>query len=145
PKLAAVDHENKPVSLKEHVGQNVILVFYLRKECLHCMNQLREISKKKEDWERLDTVVLAVSPNKAEDNASALKTLNLPAVRILSDQAHLNARAFKSYDDFEEMELHSTILIDKKGRIHWSRNGGEPFSDTPFLIKQLERMNATAR
>ena len=31
--------------------------------------------------------------------------------------------------------------IDKKGRVHWARNGGEPFSDMAFLVKQLERMN----
>ena len=46
-----------------------------------------------------------------------------------------------TYDDFEEMELHSTILIDKQGRVHWARTGGDPFSDVAFLTKQLERMN----
>jgi hypothetical protein len=39
------------------------------------------------------------------------------------------------------MELHSTILIDKLGRVHWARNGGEPFGDMAFLASQLERMN----
>ena len=39
------------------------------------------------------------------------------------------------------MEIHSTILIDKKGRVHWARSGGEPFGDMEFLVKQLERMN----
>ena len=34
-----------------------------------------------------------------------------------------------SYDDFEELELHSTILIDTAGKKRWSRNGGAPFSD----------------
>jgi hypothetical protein len=43
------------------------------------------------------------------------------------------------------MELHSTILIDKQGRVHWARTGGEPFSDIAFLVKQLERMNLGAR
>ena len=144
PKLAAVDHAGKPVDLGEFKGKNVILVFYLGKECLHCMNQLRDIDKKRDDWKRLDTVVLAVSPNKPEENAAALKNLNLPGVRILSDREYQNARTFKSYDDFEEMELHSTILIDKKGRVHWSHNGGDPFTDMAFLTKQIERMNAAA-
>ena len=53
----------------------------------------------------------------------------------------MNARRFHSYDDFEEIELHSTILIDRKGRVHWARVGSDPFSDTAFLTKQLERMN----
>jgi hypothetical protein len=54
-------------------------------------------------------------------------------------------RTFHSYDDFEEIELHSTILIDKKGRVYWARHGGEPFSDMAFLTKQLERMNEEVR
>jgi len=45
------------------------------------------------------------------------------------------------HDDFEEMELHSTILIDAKGRVHWKRTGGDPFSDTNFLLQSLKRMN----
>ena len=52
-----------------------------------------------------------------------------------------NARRFRSYDDFEEIELHSTTLIDKEGRVYWARFGGDPFTDLTFLEKQLKRMN----
>jgi peroxiredoxin len=62
-------------------------------------------------------------------------------IRLLSDDHFANAHRFHSNDDFEEMELHSTILIDKQGRVHWARTGGDPFSDVAFLTKQLERMN----
>jgi peroxiredoxin len=141
PTLDAVDSEGKNVTLSQHRGKNVILVFYLGRECLHCMKQLKDIQGKKDEWERLDAVVLAVSGNKPEDNAKNLKSLNLPAVRVLSDSGFANARRYRSYDDFEEMELHSTILIDKKGRVHWARTGGEPFGKMDFLVKQLERMN----
>jgi len=141
PGLDVVDHEGKRVSLGDYKDKNVILVFYLGKECLHCLNQLRSIDKKKDDWQRLDTVVLAVSSNKPEDNAGALKTINTSFARILSDTGFENARRFASYDDFEEMEIHSTILIDKKGRVHWGHSGGAPFEDMAFLVKQVERMN----
>ncbi|MBK5291172.1 MAG: redoxin domain-containing protein [Acidobacteriia bacterium] len=116
-------------------------MFYLGKECLHCLTHLRDINKKQEDWERLDTVVLAVSSNQPEANAASLQTIAAPVARILSDRNFENARHFQSYDDFEEMEIHSTILIDKNGRVHWARSGGEPFSDMSFLVKQIERMN----
>jgi peroxiredoxin len=141
PKLDVRDHEGKPVSLGDYKQKNIILVFYLGRECLHCMKQLQDINAKKADWDRLETAILAVSSNKPEDNARYVKDMAVPAVRILSDRNFENARRFKSYDDFEEMELHSTILIDKKGRVHWARNGGSPFGDIPFLIKQVERMN----
>jgi hypothetical protein len=87
--------------------------------------------------------MLAISPNKPEDNAEYLKTLSLPGVRVLSDQDYVNAHRFRSYDDFEEMEIHSTILIDRQGRVHWASIGGEPFADMGFLLKQVERMNAS--
>ena len=138
PTLDVRDHEDKPVKLDDYKGKNVILVFYLGRECLHCMKQLQDINAKRSDWDRLETVVLAVSANKPEDNARYAK--EIPA-RILSDRNFENARRFKSYDDFEEIELHSTILIDKRGRVQWARNGGAPFGDMPFLIKQIERMN----
>ena len=41
----------------------------------------------------------------------------------------------KSYDDFEEIGIHSTILIDKDGRVHWAQHGGAPFSDFTFLSR----------
>ena len=65
-----------------------------------------------------------------------------PVLHFLSDDNHANAHRFHSYDDFEEMELHSTILIDKLGRVYWGRNGGEPCGDMAFLAKQVETMNA---
>ena len=52
---------------------------------------------------------------------------------------------YRSNDDFEDMELHSTILIDTKGRVYWARFGGDPFSGTAFLTKQFERMNELVR
>jgi peroxiredoxin len=144
PKLSVLDAGGKPVTLEEYRGKNVILVFYLGKECLHCLKQLRDINGKKDEWDRLDTVVLAVSGNKPEDNAKALETIKAPVARILSDTDFENSRRFRSYDDFEDMEIHSTILIDKKGRVHWARSGGQPFGDMGFLVKQLERMNKLA-
>jgi len=33
------------------------------------------------------------------------------------------------------------VLIDRQGRIHWARQGGEPFTDVKFLQAQLRRMN----
>jgi peroxiredoxin/tetratricopeptide (TPR) repeat protein len=144
PALDVKDSSGTRVTLEEYRGKNVLLVFYLGQECAHCIRQLHDIVAKKSEWERLNTVVLAVSSAPPEKNASVLKSLGDLPVRLLSDSRQENARRFHSYDDFEEMELHSTILIDRNGRVHWARNGGDPFSDMAFLVKQLERMNAAS-
>jgi len=137
PSLDVRDADGKSVSLAEYRGKNVLLVFYLGPECPHCLRQLHDIATKKDDWDRLNTVVLAVSSAPPEKNG------DLP-IRLLSDPDRSNARRFHSYDDFEDIELHSTILIDKKGRVYWARFGGDPFGDMAFLVKQVERMNELA-
>jgi peroxiredoxin len=141
PLLDVKDADGKRVTLDDYKGRNVILVFYLGQECPHCMRQLHDIGGKKADWERLNAVVLAVSSALSDQNAKGLKAFGDLPVRLLSDDHYTNARRFHSYDDFEEAELHSTILIDGNGRVHWARNGGDPFGDMAFLVKQVDRMN----
>lgn len=139
PQLDCIDSEGVAVNLKDLRGKNVLLVFYLGKECVHCMEQLQAIDAKKSEWEKLNTVVLAVSSASPEKNKSATELGGLCA-RLLSDKDHENARRFTSYDDFEGLELHSTILIDSKGRVHWKRTGGDPFMDIDFLLAELKRV-----
>jgi peroxiredoxin len=138
PQLQARDHTGAAVTLDQFRGRNVVLVFYLGVGCAHCVQQLKDLNERKERWKALDTDVLAVSADTPESNAKSQDSL---AVRLLSDGQFENARRFKSYDDFEEMPIHSTILIDKDGNVHWARHGEGPFTDDEFLIKQLQRMN----
>ena len=140
PQLDCTDTDGKPVRLEDFRGKNVLLVFYLGDECPHCVEQLIAINARATDWEGENAVVLAVSSTTAEKNKESEK-LKALSIRLLSDREHANARRFTSYDDFEEMELHSTILIDTKGRVHWKRTGGDPFTDMDFLLQSLKKMN----
>ena len=106
------------------------------------MGQLKSINDRISDFEAQDTVVLAVcssTPAKLKEST----TLGKVNVTLLSDKAHENARRFSSYDDFEEIELHSTILIDKKGSVRWKRTGGDPFTNIDFLVGELKRINGS--
>jgi peroxiredoxin len=140
PDLKAADQTGKMVTLTEQRGKNVLLVFYLGSTCSHCLAQLKEIAKRQKELADLDTTVIAVSENTVAENAVTVKThaLSFP---LLSDEKLENARRFKSYDDFEEMGLHTTMLIDKRGRVHWARTGGSPFNEFDFLLKEIKRLN----
>ena len=140
PKMDCVDPDGKAVHLEDFRGKNVILVFYLGDECPHCVAQLVSINSHAADWQTENAVVLAVSSTAPESNKASEKLSKL-SICLLSDKDHNNARRFTSYDDFEDMELHSTILIDTKGRVHWKRTGGDPFTDIDFLLQSLKRMN----
>jgi peroxiredoxin len=143
PPLDAVDSAGKKVTLDEYKGKNVLLIFYLGDECPHCLNQLVEIGKRKADFERADTAVLAINRATPEAN-KASKQLGEVPFRLLSDTKLENAKRFKSFDDFENIEIHSTILIDKEGRVDWARNGGDPFTDLEFLLREIKRLNSAA-
>jgi peroxiredoxin/tetratricopeptide (TPR) repeat protein len=140
PTLDALDASGKRVTLPEYRGKNLLLIFYLGDECPHCLDQLKGVSKRKADFSRLNTEVLAISSDAPEENAGSGEVKDL-GFRLLSDKDFANARRFQSYDDFENLELHSTILIDAQGRVHWARNGGDPFTDFDFLIKEITRLN----
>jgi peroxiredoxin/tetratricopeptide (TPR) repeat protein len=139
PRFDAVDSKEEKVTLEQYRGRNVLMIFYLGEECVHCMEQLTEVVKREKDLSQLDVDVLAVSSAPPEKNAHSERLGKLP-FRLVSDANFENARRFRSYDDFEEIELHSTILIDRQGRVYWARNGGDAFMDFDFLLQEIRRM-----
>jgi hypothetical protein len=78
---------------------------------------------------------------RSQEECRGAKGVRQPADPSAFGRSLHQRAALHSYDDFEEVELHSTILIDRLGRVHWARNGGDPFGDLAFLEKQLGRMN----
>jgi peroxiredoxin len=140
PTLDVTDATGKRITADQFRGKNVILTFYLGAGCAHCVKQVKDLSERADEWARLDAVVITVSQDTPEANAKS-QELSPLKVTLGSDRNWENARRFKSYDDFEEMGIHSTILIDKSGRVHWAQHGGAPFDDFTFLSSQLQRMN----
>lgn len=141
PSLKVRDINGKSVQLTDYRGKNVLLVFFLGDACVHCVGQLKSINDRMADFEAQNTTILAVcsaTPESLKDSA----TLATVKMNFLSDTKHENARRFSSYDDFEEIELHSTIIIDKHGDIRWKRTGGDPFMNMNFLLAELKRVNA---
>jgi peroxiredoxin len=121
-------------------GKNLVLVFYLGEECVHCVEQLIAIKDRINDFLLNRTEVVAISSASPERIASSEKMAALP-LRLLSDTDHANAKRFHSYDEFEDMELHATILIDGCGKVRWARTGGDPFMELDFLVSEIKRVN----
>lgn len=143
PVLRATDSKGRQRTLQDYAGRNVILIFYLGGECLHCMEQMQEANRRAAAFGLLDTDIVAISKDKPATIADYEKSGF--RVTLLSDPDFVNAKRFRSFDDFEEIELHSTLLIDKQGRIHWSRHGGPPFMDFGFLENEVKRLNRIVR
>ncbi|MDH3628201.1 MAG: redoxin domain-containing protein [Acidobacteriota bacterium] len=140
PSLQGFDPDGDEVTLEEFRGRPVLLIFYLGEQCPHCVEQLVAVQKRFPDFEFSDVAVLAVSSDSPDDNAGFLESGDI-SYTLVSDVDYKSARRFGSFDDFEELELHSTFLIDRKGKIRWSRIGGGPFMDIDFLLDEIERID----
>lgn len=140
PNLRVTDSNGRTVRLSDYRGKNVVLVFYLSDECVHCMEQLKKLDASSAAFDKENTAVLAVSSASPKQIRESLK-LGEIGFRLLSDKDHENARRFASYDDFEGIELHSTILIDAEGKVRWKRTGGDPFDKVDWLLGEVKRVN----
>ncbi len=139
-KLEALDSQRKTVTLDDFRGKNVVLIFYLDEECVHCVEQLIAIKNRINDFLGSRTEIVAISSATPKKLVSSEKMASL-SIRPISDLDHANAKRFHSYDEFEEMELHSTILIDGRGKVRWTRTGGDPFMDLRFLVSEIKRVS----
>jgi len=138
PELDCRDSKGRRFRISDLKGKNVLLVFYLSDQCVHCMEQLGAINARIKEFSDLNTVAVAVSGATPAANRESTKLAPF-SIGLLSDVNHVNARRFASYDDMEDIELHSTTLIDAQGRVRWKRSGGDPFADVDFLLNEIRR------
>ena len=142
PNISVLDQNGAQVRLSDFRGHNLILIFTLGGSCPRCNKQLNAFSTDAAEFAAVDTTIAAVST----DSAASIKAYNAgspdSAMRILSDPHGEAARQCKAHDDFENLDLHATLLIDRQGRIWWYRAGTEPFEDLKFLKQEIARMDA---
>lgn len=140
PTLDALDSNGRRVTLQAFRGKNVLLVFHPPGECPLCLMQIAELGKRQTDFSKLGTDIVEISGNTAEEIA-ALKKANKLQIQMFRDPNFEDAHRFQSYDEFDDLSLNSTLLIDKHGNVDWSHQGGDPFLDFDFLLEEVQRMN----
>ncbi len=142
PDINVLDKNGTHVQLSGYRGHNLILIFTLGGSCPRCNKQLEEFTKEAPAFSALDTTLVAVS----SDSIDSIKAYTAGApdnpIRILSDPFGVAARQCKAHDDFENLDLHATLMIDRQGRVWWYRAGTQPFDDLKFLKQEIVRMDA---
>ena len=138
PALGALGPDGQRVQLESLRGKNVVLVFYLGGQCVHCIEELAALAERADDFAKADTVLVGVSAD-PPDELSRPEPLAGLEVRLLSDPEHAAARRYRAWDDFEDLPLHATVLIDREGNERWARVGGDPWDDVDFLLAEIER------
>jgi peroxiredoxin/tetratricopeptide (TPR) repeat protein len=132
------------VSLADYGGKPVVVIFYLGRGCLHCVEQLQSFSPKASDFEREGISLVAVSSESREDLAGALAAFDAegkrPAFPLVADPALEVFKAYRAFDDFEKEPLHGTFLVDGEGLVRWQDVSYEPFNNPAFLLEEARRL-----
>jgi peroxiredoxin len=145
PSFALREGDGKPVALADYRGRPVLVIFYLGHGCLHCVEQLNRFGPKAKEFADLGISLVAISPEAPEDLKKSRATYRgqgtLP-FRLLSDPKMEVFKTYRAYDDFENMPLHGTFLIDGQGLLRWHDISAEPFNDVEFVLREAKRLLA---
>lgn len=144
PDFTLADAGGKETSLSHLRARPVILIFFLGKGCLHCMEQLNAFAplQKKFDAAGIDLVAISTNPlselrETLAGDGEATSPFPFP---LLSDASLTAFKDYRAYDDFEKQPLHGTFLIDRDGRIRWQEIGYEPFMHAEWLLEECRRL-----
>ena len=113
----------KTISLKNFKGKNnVVLYFYPKDDTPGCTVEACEFKNDFKSFEKLDTVILGVSPDELNSHDKFIQKFNLPFI-LLSDE---DKKTCQDYGVWQEKSMYgrkymgvlrTTFVIDKEGMI----------------------------
>ena len=136
------DSQGRIHTLAEFRGKPVLMIFFLGRGCLHCKQQLEAFAKKSRELSAAGLTVIAVSTDDENGIRGSLADYQpgpFPFL-MLSDPKSEVFQAYRAYDDFEQITLHGTVLIDASGYVRWHDESFEPFMDIGFVIAEANRL-----
>ncbi len=143
PDWTLADAKGKQVSFKQYRGKPVVVLFYLGYGCGHCLEQLNAFGPATRGFADAGISLVAISTDSAEGLKKTFaksKSEDGFPFPLLSDESLEAFKSFRAFDDFENMPLHGTFLIDGQGLVRWQDISFEPFTDTKFLLAESKRL-----
>jgi peroxiredoxin Q/BCP len=153
PEFTLKDQDDMDLSLSDLRGRWVVLYFYPRDNTSGCTKEACDFSERLDEFERLDAVVLGVSP---DSTASHRKFRDKHGLRItlLSDPDKKVLKAYgawgekKNYGRVYEGVIRSTFIIDPDGMIaaSWrnvrvrTKRKGQEVRHADLVKEELEKL-----
>jgi peroxiredoxin len=145
------DAQGREHTLAEFHGKPVLLIFFLGRGCLHCQQQLAAFAKQSGQFSAAGLTVIAVSTDdqaavkqSLEDYSGTGRSVDRTTTKfpflMLADLKSDAFRSYRAYDDFEQISLHGTFLIDAQGLVRWHDVSFEPFMDAGFVLSEAKRL-----
>ena len=128
PELSLKNQDGSETTLKNFRGKWVVLYFYPKDNTPGCTIEAMDFTKYWKDFDKLNTVVLGVSPDSCQSHTKFIKDKSLK-LTLLSDPEHQLAETYGVWQKKQFMGksfmgvVRSTYLIDPEGKIAFLWNG----------------------
>ena len=127
PDFRLQNQDDNGVSLKEFAGKWIVLYFYPKDNTSGCTKEACDFTESLKDFEKLDAIVLGVSPDSTLSHRNFIEKQNL-RITLLSDPDKKVIKAYgawgvkKNYGKEYEGVIRSTYIIspDKKISEMWT-------------------------
>jgi thioredoxin-dependent peroxiredoxin len=122
PDFNLPDESGELVSLDSYRGKQVVLYFYPKDDTSGCTIEAKDFSCLIDDFNKLNTAVIGMSPDNAKSHAK-FRTKHELSVTLIADE---QKTALQAYDVWKEKSMYgrkymgverSTFLIDADGKI----------------------------
>lgn len=130
-------------SLSSIQGKPTLVVFYLGSGCSRCIEQLNALAPVAPDFQKEGINIVAVSTDSVDGlhrTFELSKTTGSFPFPIVSDHTLQAFHSFRAFDDFENMPLHGSFLIDAEGNVRWQNISYQPFKDVNWLLGESKRL-----
>ena len=122
PAFSLPDSDGNIISLKDFLGQKVILYFYPKDMTSGCTKEACDFKDSFPDFKKIKAVILGVSKDSSKSHIKFRDKYELPFA-LLSDEA---TKVIQKYDVWKEKTMYgrkfegiqrTTFIIDEKGMI----------------------------
>ncbi len=143
PAWTCSDAFGNRVSLDDYAGKPVVVIFFLGFGCIHCVEQLVAFAPAYEEFRKAGIDIVTIGNDAVDELRASFgddpEDTGYP-FPVLSDVEMEHFRRYRAYDDFEDMPLHGTFLVDGDGRVRWQDVSYEPFMEWEFLLEESQRL-----
>jgi peroxiredoxin Q/BCP len=122
PDFSLLNHEEKKISLKDFIGQKVVLYFYPKDDTSGCTKEACSFSDDLPKFSKIDAVILGVSPDSVKSHKKFSEKYKLKFDLLADDEK----KVVEKYGVWKEKSMYgrkymgverTTFIIDEKGKI----------------------------
>lgn len=139
---ALIGDKFEKVSLSGYRGKWVVLFFYPLDFTFICPTEITEFSRRHEEFEKLNAVILGGSTDSVHSHKAWMKQLGGIKYPLLSDITHKVSSEYQVLIEEKGTALRGTFIIDPEGVLKYSlmhdNNVGRSVNETLRVLKGLQ-------